>query len=184
MLRKGKPRQPSQPARSTSKPVQSPRAETASLHPNLRMGLVCLGLVLAIFLAYGHLCGAEAEFFRLDDGEYVVNNPHIHDGLTAQGIGWAFISFDASNWHPLTWLSLQLDYELHGLSAGGYRMTNVILHAISSVLLLLVLARMTGAFWPSAVVAALFALHPLRVESVAWIAERKDVLSTLFWIST
>ncbi len=184
MLRKGKSRQKPQPARPSPKPVHAPSTTTLRLPSNYRTALVCLGLVLAIFLAYGHLFGAEAEFFRLDDGEYVVNNPHIHDGLTAQSIGWAFTSFDAMNWHPLTWLSLQLDYELHGLSAGGYRLANVILHAISSVLLLLALARMTRAFWPSAIVAALFALHPLRVESVAWIAERKDVLSTLFWILT
>jgi len=184
MLRKGKSPPKSQPARPSPKPVRAPSRNSVSVPPPYRTALACLGLVLAIFLAYGHLCGAEAEFFRLDDGEYVVNNPHIHDGLTTQSIGWAFTSFDAMNWHPLTWLSLQLDYELHGLSAGGYRLTNVILHAISSVLLLLVLARMTGAFWSSAIVAAFFALHPLRVESVAWVAERKDVLSTLFWILT
>jgi protein O-mannosyl-transferase len=184
MLRKGNSPPKSQPARPSPKPVGAPSSSTLSLPSNYRTVLVCLGLVLAIFLAYGHLCGADAEFFRLDDGEYVVNNPHIHDGLTFQSMRWAFTSFDAMNWHPLTWLSLQLDYELHGLSAGGYRLTNVILHAISSVLLLLVLTRMTGAFWPSAVVAGLFALHPLRVESVAWVAERKDVLSTLFWILT
>ena len=153
MLRKGKSPPKSQPARPSPKPVHAPSPSNISLH-RLSDSPRCLGLCLPLPGLWPSV-RAEAEFFRLDDGEYVVNNPHIHDGLTAQSIGWAFTSFDAMNWHPLTWLSLQLDYELHGLSAGGYRLTNVILHAISSVLLLLVLARMTGAFWPIAVVAAL-----------------------------
>lgn len=139
---------------------------------------------MAIAIAYGPLCGSTSEFFRLDDGDYVVNNEHVQAGLTWKSIGWAFTTFEASNWHPLTWLSLQLDYEWYGLSPGGYHLTNVILHALNAVLLLIVLSQLTGPFWPSAFVAALFALHPLRVESVAWIAERKDVLSTFFWIVT
>jgi tetratricopeptide (TPR) repeat protein len=146
--------------------------------------LVSVALMVTVFLIYGPLCGDDSEFFRLDDGEYVVNNQNVQAGLTLKGIGWAFTTFEAVNWHPLTWMSLQLDADLHGLAPGGYHLTNTVLHAAASLLLLFVLTRMTGYFWPSALVAALFALHPLRVESVAWIAERKDVLSTFFWIAT
>ncbi|HZY85526.1 MAG TPA: tetratricopeptide repeat protein [Gemmataceae bacterium] len=124
-------------------------------------------------------------FVRYDDPDYVAANRHVQAGLSAAGARWAFTTFDCGNWHPLTWLSLQLDAELFGgPNAGGYHRTNVLLHAANAALLLLVLARMTGAVWRSAVVAGLFALHPLHVESVAWVAERKDVLSTLFWVLT
>ena len=116
--------------------------------------------------------------------EYVYENPQVSRGLTAQGIAWAFTHSHGANWHPLTWLSHMLDCQLYGLSAGGHHLTNVLLHAATAVLLFLVLRRMTGGFWPSALVAALFAVHPLRVESVAWVAERKDVLSGLFFVLT
>ena len=99
-------------------------------------------------------------------------------------VRWAFSTTYAEFWHPLTWLSLMLDYQLYGLNAGGYHMTNLILHILSTLLLFWLFNRMTGAIWKSAFVAAFFALHPLHVESVAWIAERKDVLSAFFWMLT
>ena len=110
--------------------------------------------------------------------------PWCADGLTGESVGWAFTSFYASNWHPLTWISHMLDVDFFGLWAGGHHLVNLLLHATGSILLFLVLRRMTGALWSSAFVAALFALHPLHVESVAWAAERKDVLSAFFWMLT
>jgi Flp pilus assembly protein TadD len=122
-------------------------------------------------------------FVNYDDPVYAFENPYVRAGLTADGVRWAFTTFEAGNWHPLTWLSLELDATLFGgLTAGAFHRTNVLLHAANAVLLFVVLWRMTGAVWRAAVVAALFALHPLHVESVAWVAERKDVLSTLFWM--
>jgi Flp pilus assembly protein TadD len=124
-------------------------------------------------------------FVNIDDPSYVFQNPRVQTGLSADGTRWAFTTFDCGNWHPLTWLSLQLDSTLYGgPKPGGFHLTNVLLHAANTLLLFLVLGRMTGAVGRSAVVAALFALHPLHVESVAWVAERKDVLSTLFWMLT
>jgi protein O-mannosyl-transferase len=122
--------------------------------------------------------------FVYDDGLYVTVNRHVQDGLTLNGLTWSFSTFHAGNWHPLTWLSHMADVELCGLDAGGHHWTSVLIHVANSLLLLIVLSGMTGAFWSSALVAALFAIHPLHVESVAWVAERKDVLSGLFWILT
>jgi len=119
-----------------------------------------------------------------DDGQYVLENPYVRQGLSWKGAAWAFTSFHAGNWHPLTFLSHMLDVQLFGLDASGPHGVNVLLHAANAVLLLLVLHRMTGSLGKSAVVSALFAFHPLHVESVAWIAERKDVLSALFWMLT
>ncbi len=124
------------------------------------------------------------QFVNFDDGGYVYDNPQISGGLTARGIAWVFTHEHVANWHPLTGLSHLLDCQLFGLNAGAHHVTNVLLHAATAVLLFLVLWRMTGGFWPSAMVAALFAVHPLRVESVAWISERKDVLSGLFFVLT
>ena len=125
------------------------------------------------------------EFINCDDDQYVYENPQVARGFTAQGIVWAFTHFHSANWHPLTWLSHMLDCQLYGLNhPGGHHLTNVLLHAASAILLFLVLRQMTGDLWPSAFVAALFAIHPLHVESVAWVAERKDVLSGLFFMLT
>jgi Flp pilus assembly protein TadD len=124
------------------------------------------------------------EFNNYDDKLYITENPHALAGWTSDGVMWAFTATHASNWHPLTWLSHLLDCELYGLNPKGHLFTNVLLHIVNTVLLFLLLRRMTGALWRSGFVAALFALHPLHVESVAWVAERKDVLSTLFWILT
>ena len=113
-------------------------------------------------------------FVNYDDPEYVTENVHVRAGLSWAGVTWAFAAPHAANWHPLTWLSHMLDAQLFGLSPAGHHATSVLLHATSAALLFEVLAGMTGAPWRSAFVAAVFALHPLRVESVAWVSERKD----------
>jgi tetratricopeptide (TPR) repeat protein len=127
---------------------------------------------------------ARAEFLNLDDPAYVTANPHVVQGLTRQGLLWALTSFDAANWHPLTWVSHMADVSLFGLSPGAQHLVNLSLHALAAALMLLALQRVTGALWPCLLAASLFAVHPLRVESVAWISERKDVLSVLFGMST
>jgi hypothetical protein len=119
-------------------------------------------------------------FIILDDKRYILENPIVKQGLTLTGIAWAFTTFHAANWHPLTWLSHMLDCQMFGLNAGGHLLVNVLIHSSNTLLLFLLLRRITGARWQSAIVAALFALHPLHVESVAWTAERKDMLSTFF----
>jgi tetratricopeptide (TPR) repeat protein len=144
--------------------------------------LVGLALFLSTLAVYSPAGGGQ--FLGWDDNFYVTANPDVQAGLTPRSIGRAFTTTTAGNWHPLTMLSLQLDRELFGGGPAGYHWTNLFLHAASACLLLLVLWRMTRCLWRSAWVAALFALHPLHVESVAWVAERKDVLSALFWMLT
>ena len=123
-------------------------------------------------------------FVSFDDDQYVTANPAVLGGLSKGGLAWAFSTTHSTNWHPLTWLSHMTDVELFGLNPRGHHLTSLLLHALNSSLLFLLLSRMTGANWPSAFAAAAFAVHPLRVESVAWVAERKDVLCGLFWILT
>jgi tetratricopeptide (TPR) repeat protein len=142
-------------------------------------GWIYLVLLFAILTVYGQI--GSHDFVDYDDPIYVADNPHVHDGFSRSGVAWAFTSLDDSNWFPLTRLSHMLDSQLFGLDAGWHHWTSVLLHAISALLLFAILKRLTGARWPSAFVALAFALHPLHVESVAWIAERKDVLSALFW---
>jgi tetratricopeptide (TPR) repeat protein len=149
---------------------------------NNRYLLVCILLAVATFAVY--LPVRNHEFVYYDDDIYVSKNPNVQSGLSWQGIKWAFTSGYASNWHPLTWLSHQLDCQLFGLNSGGHHIVNVLFHVANTILLFVVLNRMTKGFWQSAFVAGLFALHPLHVESVAWVAERKDVLSTLLWLLT
>ncbi len=139
---------------------------------------VCLFLVVATLVIYWPVGGYE--FINYDDPQYVVDNEPVRSGLTFEGTRWAFTAMHASNWHPMTWLSHMLDVQLYGLNAGGHHLTNVVFHILNSTLLFLLFHRMTGALWRSAMVAALFAVHPLHVESVAWISERKDVLSAFF----
>lgn len=139
-------------------------------------------LVLALLVVYAR--AVSFDFVNFDDDVYVTQNPHVLGGLTAPNVAWAFTTDHASNWHPLTWLSLMLDAQIGGGSPGAYHATNVVLHLLATVLLFLALERMIRRPWPSGFVAALFALHPLHVESVAWIAERKDVLSAVFWFLT
>ncbi|MFL5339967.1 MAG: glycosyltransferase family 39 protein [Gemmataceae bacterium] len=150
-------------------------ASRAGDRPALILGLLLVASTLAVF----GRCLAN-EFVNYDDPQYVTDNPHVKEGLTLDGVRWAVTSTDYLNWHPLTWLSLQLDTELFGLEPWGFHLTAILLHAADALLLFLILRQTTGALWPSGFVAALFALHPLHVESVAWVAERKDVLSTLF----
>ncbi len=142
--------------------------------------LIIAGLVLAVVAIYFATFGFD--FINLDDDLYVVDNPAIRGGLTFSAVKWALTSFYAANWHPLTWMSHAFDISLFGLSAGGHHAVNVIFHAANSILLFVLVRTLTGRFWESAAVAAIFAVHPAHVESVAWIAERKDVLSTLFWL--
>ncbi|HSU53136.1 MAG TPA: hypothetical protein VLT36_03670, partial [Candidatus Dormibacteraeota bacterium] len=144
-----------------------------------RIGLALAALTLVTFWR-----AKDAEFINFDDSEYITSNPYVLQGLTLKSIGWAFSSGYACNWHPLTWFSHMMDVSLFGPSAGGPHMVNVLLHTANVVLLFFVLNRMTGSKWRSATVAALFAVHPLHVESVAWVSERKDVLSALFFMLT
>ena len=139
-------------------------------------------LLAAVFFVFGRT--GSYEFINCDDGDYIHENPKVRHGLSAEGLVWAFQSVHAANWHPLTWLSHMADCQVYGLKAGGHHMTNVVLHAAATGLLFWVLRRMTGDLWPSAFVAAAFAVHPLHVESVAWVAERKDVLSGLLFMVT
>jgi tetratricopeptide (TPR) repeat protein len=144
-------------------------------------------MIIVLLCSFTAAIYARAAFFPfsiLDDSEYVSQNAHVMAGLSVDSIQWAFTTFHSSNWHPVTWLSLMLDSQIFGLYPMGYHITNVVFHVINTALIFILFRSMTGALWRSAFVAALFALHPLHVESVAWIAERKDVLSTLFWIVT
>ncbi len=145
------------------------------------MGLAvsCALVALATLAAYGRL--PSLGFVGYDDPEYVTDNPSVEAGLTARGLAWALTTFHAANWHPLTWLSHMADCQLFGLDPLGHHLTSLLLHVASACFLLIALRRLTGDIGKSAFVAALFALHPLHVESVAWVAERKDVLSTVFW---
>jgi tetratricopeptide (TPR) repeat protein len=142
----------------------------------------CVCLALATLAVYSR--AARNPFMHVDDQNYVTENPHVQAGITWRTFTWALTATTAENWHPLTWLSHALDYELYGLNPAGHHATNILLHALNVVLLFLLLFRTTGARGRSLLVAALFALHPLNVESVAWIAERKNVLSTLFFLLT
>jgi len=143
---------------------------------------VCIFLAAIIWVVFGQTLGHE--FVNYDDDLYVYENPAVTRGLTLQGIIWAFTHVHCSNWHPLTWVSHMLDCQFYGLSPGGHHLTNILFHTATAILLFLILRQMTGALWRSAFVAAVFAIHPLRVESVAWVAERKDVLSGLFFMLT
>ena len=157
----------------------------ATQHKNLIPVLICLALTILTVITFWSLkdCG----FINFDDDIYVYKNAYVQSGLNANSIIQAFSSELAKvsgHWHPLTWLSLMLDYQIFGLNPNGYHLINLLFHVMNTILLFLIFRRMTKSLWPSAFVAALFAIHPLHVESVAWIAERKDVLSTFFWMLT
>jgi Tfp pilus assembly protein PilF len=147
-----------------------------------RVAGLCAALAAITFSVFGQTL--RHEFVDYDDDLYVYDNPVVVQGLTGNGTVWALTQAHAGNWHPLTWLSHMLDCQLYGLGSGGHHLTSVLLHAATVILLFLVLRQMTGALWRSAFVAAVFAIHPLRAESVAWVAERKDVLSGLFFMLT
>lgn len=147
------------------------------------IALLCLALAAATLCVYGP--ALRHDFLALhDDNFYVTANPHVKQGLSVESLRWAWTAYHAANWHPLTWMSHMLDVELYGLEPAGHHATSVSFHVANTVLLFLVLRAMTVATWPSALTAALFALHPLHVESVAWVAERKDVLSGFMFMLT
>ena len=149
----------------------------------LHRGLaVCGFLLLAVWLVFRPTL--DYGFVNFDDDVYVYNNPELSQGLSIQGIRWAFTTNRGGQWAPMTWLSYLTDYQIYGLKPWGYHLTNLLLHAATTVLLFLVLWRMTGEIWPSAFVAAVFAIHPLQVESVVWVTERKGLLSGLFFVLT
>src|SRR5437879_3961457 len=160
----------------------TPRSHSPQASPvdRRRSLLLCILLALLTLAAYGRVF--TLGFVNIDDQPYVTENPHVLSGLGASGIKWAFTTTKESYWHPLTWLSLMLDATIGGADPRVYHATNLLLHIANTLLLFLVLSRMTGFRWRSAFVAVLFAVHPLHVESVAWVGERKDVLSTLFWL--
>src|SRR5256885_4390756 len=140
--------------------------------------LILLGLAIVTFGIYAQLIGHR--FITFDDPTYIQENSMVNRGVTLAGLAWAFTTFYAGNWHPLTWIAHMIDSQLFGMIAGGHLLVNALIHAANTLLVFWFLLRTTHARWPSALVAALFALHPLHVESVAWAAERKDTLSTFF----
>jgi hypothetical protein len=144
--------------------------------------LIIAGLVLATLVAYEPV--RKNGFIGFDDFVYIIDNPHVNKGMTGDSVIWAFTKQYTANWHPLTWLSHMLDCQLFGLNPIGHHLVSLLFHIANTLLLFWVLERMTGATWASAFVAAVFALHPVHVESVAWAAERKDVLSGFFWMLT
>ncbi|HZL77307.1 MAG TPA: hypothetical protein VFC17_00465, partial [Candidatus Limnocylindrales bacterium] len=143
-----------------------------------------IGLLLAFATLLVYLPATSDHFINFDDPDYVTENHVVQNGLTWAGVKWAFMGAHAANWHPLTWLSHMADCDLFRLNPGGPHLVNILFHALNAALLFTLLFRLTEKFWPSAFIAALFAWHPLHVESVAWIAERKDVLSTFFALLT
>jgi tetratricopeptide (TPR) repeat protein len=153
-----------------------PQPETGSRYPLLA---VCGFLLLAVALVFAQT--VRFDFVNFDDDQYVYENPQVQSGLTTEAVTWALTHSHASNWHPLTWFSHMLDCQLYGLHPWGHHLTNVLLQAAAAVLLFMVLRALTGRLWPSALAAALFAIHPLRAESVAWVTERKDVLSGMLF---
>jgi tetratricopeptide (TPR) repeat protein len=174
-------------------PRSDRRKKTLGLHATARQrsathcgrvvtGIVSIFLAVIVWIAFGQALGHE--FVGYDDPRYVVQNPWVTNGLTLGGIQWAFTHVHATNWHPLTTISHMMDCQLYGLQPWGHHLTNILLHAAAAILLFLALRKLTGALWPSLFVAAIFAVHPLRVESVAWVSERKDVLSGVFFMLT
>ena len=143
---------------------------------------VSLALAFLILIVYGQVHGFELVNF--DDRETVRDNPHIQNGVTLDALKWAFTSGYAANWLPVTWISHMLDFDLFGLDPGKFHLINVLIHTASTMVLLRLLLKMTGRKWESTFVSFVFALHPLHVESVAWVSERKDVLSAFFWVLT
>ena len=163
--------------------VNVPVRRYADVHSAAVRIRVCVGAVLAAVTVAAYAGIRHHQFLNFDDPAYVTSNPMVAGGLSIDGLKWAFTTSHAGNWHPVTWLSHMTDVSLCGLAPGCHHLTSLVLHILSALLLLRFLARATGRLWPSACVAGLFALHPLHVESVAWIAERKDVLSTFWWMA-
>lgn len=143
--------------------------------------LICLILAAATLVPY--LQVKDHGFITWDDEEYITDNTPVNQGLSWAGVKWALTTMHSSNWHPLTWLSHMVDCQLYGLNPGGHHLTNLFFHLANTLLLFLFFSKFSGALWPSALMAGLFALHPMHVESVSWVSERKDVLSTFFWLT-
>ncbi len=159
----------------TMSKIKTDKSQILRIDGSIVVGLLFVVLVLALYWPVSHF-----ELVNYDDNHYVSENRQVASGLTLKGVLWAFQTTYSCNWHPLTWLSHMLDFELYGTFAGGHHLTSVLFHIANTVLLFIFLKAISGAFWRSVFVAALFALHPLHVESVAWVAERKDTLSTFF----
>ena len=151
-------------------------------NPRLQKLAVCIVLAALIVIVFGQVY--RFDYTVYDDHDYIVGNSHVLTGLTADNLKWAYTTGYVSNWHPVTWISHMLDAQLFGPGPRGPHIVNVVFHVVNSILLFLLLSRMTGSVWASAFAAALFAIHPQHTESVAWVAERKDVLSTFFWFLT
>ena len=169
------------PARLLAPKIESGRTPQGLFSsPQKRSVVLSLLLALATLAVYNSV--VHNAFINLDDNEYVTNNKHVQAGLSSATLRWALTSFDCENWHPLTWFSHALDWQLFGKNAAGHHYTSLLFHAVNAVLLFLLLQSATGFTWRSLIVAALFALHPVNVESVAWVAERKNVLSMMFFL--
>ncbi|MBN1405797.1 MAG: tetratricopeptide repeat protein [Candidatus Omnitrophica bacterium] len=138
--------------------------------------------ILLLVIGFSYLPLLRSDFVDFDDYNYIVNNPHVNSGMSKINLVWAFTSFHAANWHPLTWLSHMLDVEIFGLNPAGHHLINLLLHLCNVIVLFMILNYLTGSFWKSLVVAAIFGLHPINVETVAWISQRKSVLSSLFFL--
>jgi len=177
-------KQMSQKSKTKARPGKAAAMPSGAVRSNERWTVpgVCVFLTAIVWMVFGQTL--HHEFVSYDDDHYVTGNPIVQKGLTLEGFRWALTYAGIGHWHPLTWLTHMLDCQFYGLNAGGHHFTNVLLHTAAVILLFLVLRRMTGLLWRSAFVAAVFAIHPLRVESVAWIAERKDVLSAVFFMLT
>jgi tetratricopeptide (TPR) repeat protein len=145
----------------------------------LACSVVLVLATVAVFMPTGG-----HDFVNYDDNLYVTSNEHVQRGLTGEGVSWAFTNREIANWHPVTWLSHMLDVNLFGMDPRGHHLTSVLIHAAGSLLLFLTFSFMTGSLWPAFAVAVVFALHPLHVESVAWVAQRKDVLAGFFWMAS
>ena len=169
--------------RTASTTLPASVADPAPLEARWKQpGLASVALVLLVWSVFGQTLGFA--FTNYDDGDYVYDNPNVTNGISRQSVLWAFTHTHAANWHPLTWISHMADAQVFGANAGGHHATSILLHTAVVLLLFFVLREMTAAFWPSLFVAAVFAIHPLRAESVAWVAERKDVLSGVFFMLT
>ena len=180
------PRKSRQRKSHGQRPPAAPAEKTVPFvpvtHQPWQIAAVCVVLTVVTVIAFRGV--RSSDFLTYDDIGYILENQHVQLGVTMQNIAWAFTTFSAANWHPLTWISHMVDWSIYGNNPGGHHITNLCLHAANAVLLFLLLMYMTGFLGRSAMVAFLFALHPAHVESVAWIAERKDILCTFFWLAT
>ena len=177
-------------SRKRRKSATTPAGPLPPTRPRLGQGVLVVAAALFVVTFAVYQPSLDHQFLSWDDDSYLLTNTRIHQGVTPSMIGWAMTSFDRSNWHPLTWISHALDVTLYGITpgrfdgpeSGNHHATSVVIHALNAALLCIVLFRLTRRLWPSAIVAALFALHPLHVESVSWVSERKDVLCMLFML--